>query len=156
MLINTLHTYIDFIIKLTKHKTYVFKECYNEGLYWQGIIHDLSKLLPSEFFAYAHKFCWPQKRTKTEEQEADKRYSKASLLHRKRNPHHWDYWVVDSRESIAMEMPDKYLLEMICDWRAIGKVLNNSAAEFYQNNKEHIVLHEETRKRLESIVSGYQ
>ena len=39
-----------YFLYLIKHKYYVFKECYKAGIWWRGILHDLSCFLPSEFF----------------------------------------------------------------------------------------------------------
>lgn len=35
--------------KIITHKYYVAKYCFKVGLYWQGIIHDMSKFSPTEF-----------------------------------------------------------------------------------------------------------
>lgn len=34
---------------VTHHKLLVMQGCFKVGLYWQGIIHDLSKYSPCEF-----------------------------------------------------------------------------------------------------------
>ena len=34
---------------ITTHKWVVMKECFKIGLYWQGIMHDMSKYGPAEF-----------------------------------------------------------------------------------------------------------
>ena len=52
----------------------------------------------------------------------------------------------------AVEMPEKYLIEMVCDWRAMEKSNGNSAADFYEENKDRIILHENSRKRLEEVL----
>ena len=36
--------------KICKHKYYVGKYCWKLGLYKQGIMHDMSKFSPVEFF----------------------------------------------------------------------------------------------------------
>ena len=45
--------YLKYVIK---HKWYTFVECCRLGIPWLGIIHDLSKFLPSELFTYAEWF----------------------------------------------------------------------------------------------------
>lgn len=35
---------------ITKHRFLVMKYCFRCGLYWQGLIHDLSKYSPVEFW----------------------------------------------------------------------------------------------------------
>ena len=49
-------------------------------------------------------------------------------------------------------MPDKYLIEMICDWEAVGKVKRDCGREFYEKDKNKIILHPKTRERLEDIL----
>lgn len=54
---------IKYLKYLLCHKWYVMIECFREGLIWQGLMHDLSKFLPSEFIPYANFFypdknCW--------------------------------------------------------------------------------------------------
>ena len=41
---------------LMEHKWFVLLECWKRGLIWRGLIHDLSKLRPSEVFGYASYF----------------------------------------------------------------------------------------------------
>ena len=38
------------LFKIFKHKYFVCKYCFKTGLYWRGIVHDLSKFHPKEFF----------------------------------------------------------------------------------------------------------
>jgi putative NADPH-quinone reductase len=55
-------------------------------------------------------------------------------------------------------MPHKYLVEMICDWIGAGKAYNNGSYtindmnEWYESNKDRIVLHEDTRELIEFIL----
>ena len=35
---------------ITKHRWLVLKGCFQVGLYWQGLTHDLSKYSPTEFW----------------------------------------------------------------------------------------------------------
>ena len=41
---------------ITHHKLMVMKGCFAVGLYWQGLTHDLSKYMPSEFFVGARYY----------------------------------------------------------------------------------------------------
>ena len=38
-----------YFLYLIKHKWYVFIECCKVGIWWRGILHDLSCFLPSAF-----------------------------------------------------------------------------------------------------------
>ena len=37
-------------VTITEHKCLVMKNCFRVGLYRQGLLHDLSKYTPTEFF----------------------------------------------------------------------------------------------------------
>ena len=51
-----MRAYWNYFLYVLQHKWYVACECFKAGLYIHAITHDLSKLRPSEFFAYAEKF----------------------------------------------------------------------------------------------------
>jgi hypothetical protein len=106
--------YVKHFRTLVKHKWYVAVECFKQKLYWQGIIHDLSKFTPSEFIESARYYCgdgspiWKAK--------VEQGYSHAWLSHKGRNKHHWQYWVdFNNGAPAAVAMPEKYLIEAACD-----------------------------------------
>jgi hypothetical protein len=41
---------------ILKHKYYCFIECWKLGIPWRGIVHDLSKFRPCEWFPYVEYF----------------------------------------------------------------------------------------------------
>ena len=96
--------YLKYLEYLMKHKWYVMRECFKFGLYWQGITHDLSKFLPNEFFPYVNHFFGKQKRHVKKKQDAtgyfkpagtgEREFDLARLRHQKRNPHHWQWWIL--------------------------------------------------------------
>lgn len=81
---------------LIYHKWQVFRV----GLFFgvpihQLIIHDWSKFLPSEWFPYANHFFATTNRVRSYvPKDDDEAFNKAWLLHQRRNPHHWQYWVL--------------------------------------------------------------
>lgn len=108
---------------ITKHKWEVMKACFKCGLYWQGIVHDLSKYSFAEFFSSAKYF--QGNSSPIDAEKSEKGYSYAWLHHRGRNPHHWEYWIDNlSQGGKAVVIPYKYCMEMICDWIGAGKVYN--------------------------------
>ena len=104
-----------------KHKHYVLRECAACGIFWQGIIHDLSKFSIVEFAPSARYFQGHRSPIEAEKEEVG--YSKAWLHHKGHNKHHWEYWTdfADDGSIIANEMPIKYVIEMVCDWIGAGK-----------------------------------
>jgi hypothetical protein len=147
-----------------KHKFWVAYYCFKDGLAWRGLIHDLSKLRPSEWFAYANYFYGP----KAEEhwklrkagggyykpyQTGDQKFDFCWLLHQKRNDHHWQWWVLPEDEGgvYALPMKEKAIREMICDWRGAGRAqgYGDNIPEWYKKNKGKMKLHHHTRHMLE-------
>ncbi len=97
------------------------KLCFKCGLIWQGLTHDLSKLSKAEFWAGA-KYYQGYRSPQAKEREV-LGYSAAWLHHKGRNKHHFEYWTdfADGRK-VYVEMPAKYLAEMICDRVAASKI----------------------------------
>jgi len=154
------------------HKFYVLIAGRKLGVpLWRLIIHDLSKLTPSEWIPYADKFygelkrhedlyCNQQPEISDAEfdelkKKVDARFKKAWLHHIHLNPHHWDHWVVPGTQE-ALKMPDHFVREMVCDWWAAGKAKGKTSPqelhEWYTHNANVMVLHDTTRKMVEALV----
>ena len=149
--------YIKYLKYLAKHKWYVFLEAYKLGIPWRGLVHDLSKFMPSEFFAYLNYF-YPDPEENLEEDEyfRKKEFDKAWVEHQNYNKHHWQYWVLlkDDGTIKTLAMPYNYILEMIADWVGAGKAIHgkNEVLEWYYKNKEKMIMHPTTRKVVERIL----
>lgn len=154
--------YIKYLSYVIRHKWYVFLECYKIGIFWQGIIHDLSKFLPSEFIPYANYFYGNdnKKRDKTgyykPTDTGNKDFDFAWLLHQKRNKHHWQWWILPEDEGRIkiLDMPLKYRKEMLCDWRGAGRAqgFGDNTKEWYEKNKDKMLLHKDTREWIEKNI----
>lgn len=145
-----------YFMYIMKHKWHVFVGCCRVSLYWRGIIHDMSKLRPSEFFPYAeHYFGEKRKGIYTTK---DKNFEFAWLLHQKRNKHHWQYWVLrkNSGGVILFDMPPAYRGEMLCDWYGAEKAKTGdgrgSIVQFYFENKKTMQLHPHTKDWIEAQI----
>ena len=106
-----------------KHRWFVFLHCCYAGIPLQGLIHDLSKFNPIEFFEGV-KYYQGDKSPINACKEANG-YSMAWFHHKGRNKHHFEYWIDcmdDGGKSI--QMPYKYALELICDFLGAGKAYN--------------------------------
>ncbi|MBT2679388.1 hypothetical protein J7E38_10275 [Bacillus sp. ISL-35] len=143
-----LKAYVKYMLYILDHKINVLVECWMEGLFIQGITHDLSKFSPKEFFPYARKV-YSGKRL-SEEEEIRWRY--AWLNHQHKNKHHWEYWVVDPNKKLALPMPRKHLLEMVCDWRSFSRKWGRKVKFSTLDLSDRIILHPDTRKELEMIM----
>lgn len=172
---------------ITKHRHKVMKLCFKIGLYKQGLLHDLSKYSPIEFLTSAkyyqgtsspidaekkdkgYSFAWlhhrghnphhweywvdnfgpkPIQTTGEFIPNIPSKYSKRQTIH------YTKYISIPE----PIEIPYKYLIEMVCDMIAAGQTYlgdkwnKESPLEFYNKNKERILLHDETRKQLEFLL----
>ncbi|NQU12663.1 MAG: hypothetical protein HQ561_00880 [Desulfobacteraceae bacterium] len=112
-----------------------------------GILHDLSIFRSSEFFSYA-RFFHAKNRTSNYRQsdEIDSDFQKGRCHHKKRNKHHWNYWVSVTRKNKIqpIPMPEKYVKQMIADWRGISRKFGGTAREYYEKNRDFMILQRET------------
>lgn len=152
--------YLSYVLR---HKWYVFLECCKVGIPWRGIIHDLSKFSPAEWFPYARHFYGPgakQRRDKTgyykPTDTGDPAFNIAWLHHANGNDHHWQWWtqVEDDQKSIKVyPMSEAARKEMLADWRGAGKAQGKpDTFAWYQANKDKMLLHPETREWIEKAL----
>lgn len=143
------------------HRTLVMKGCFKIGLYKQGLLHDLSKYSPTEFLVGV-KYYQGHRSPNNAERE-DRGYSGAWLHHKGRNKHHYEYWVDYSCENpdgsiTPVPMPRRYIAEMFVDRVSAAKIYkkdaytDNSPLEYYRIGKDKIVIHPDTRRKLEYLL----
>lgn len=149
---------------ITNHKLLVMDGCFRLGLYRQGLTHDMSKYGPTEFFPgckYYAGFMSP-----TNYERKDKGYSSAWLHHKGRNKHHLEYWIDyasgdssgEGKGLQGMKMPLRYVVEMFVDRMCASKnyqkekYTDESALIYYNNSKDHYLLHPDTRALLEYML----
>lgn len=107
---------------VNKHRFYVFKLSLKAGIPIRGLLHDLSKYSPIEFWEGVKYFNGKKSPISICIQENG--YSKAWLHHKGRNKHHFEYWIdFASKEKFAI-IPYKYAVEMICDTLSASIVYN--------------------------------
>ena len=105
--------------KICVHKHYVRKYCWKVGLYWRGIIHDLSKFSPIEFWESVKYY--QGNSSPIDACKKDKGYSRAWLHHKGRNKHHYEYYVDNfDNGGTPLQMPFKDSVEMLCDYLGAG------------------------------------
>ena len=132
----------DFLEKADDPEWYIYSE------------HDASKNDPIEYSAYDAYF-YGGNRSYAVVQD----FKIAWLHHLHNNPHHWQYWVLINDEpdegQIALKMPYHYILEMICDWWSFSWSSGNPTEifEWYERHRDYMLLHENTRKTVEDILS---
>ena len=144
------------------HKNLVRHYCFRAGLYKQGIMHDWSKYSPVEFINSVRNFQGGKKSPNFGE-KATKGYSSSWLHHKGRNRHHFEYWIDFSMDKskglVGNKMPVNYVAEMMMDRIAASSVYkgkeytNSSPMEYYNREKDFIVIHPETRALLVHLLT---
>ncbi|MFQ6751957.1 MAG: DUF5662 family protein [Clostridia bacterium] len=99
--------------KIIKHRHKVFVLCCKCGQFWRGLVHDMSKFSPTEFFEGV-KYFTDGHGSPISNCRTIKGYSKAWIHHVHRNKHHLEYWY-DKENTTQMNMPYKYAIESVCD-----------------------------------------
>jgi hypothetical protein len=145
------------------HKWYVMIACWSCGLYWEGLIHDLSKFSPTEFLELGKYY--KQGTSPVNIARSINGVSKAWLHHKGHNKHHWQYWVdflPNSNKGVPMEMDEKSVLELICDWVGAGKAYSKNKwsevilLDYWNKYNEEFLLHEQTRQNIKSKIDDIQ
>lgn len=115
-------------------------------------MHDISKWLDSEYMPYTDYFYGDNKNNQVKDA-----FNYAWLHHIHENEHHWQHWVLinDEDGTQALEMPEEYIIEMICDWFAFSFKSGNlkELLNWYTQHKNNMMLHPKTRSKVEDILN---
>lgn len=146
---------------ITHHRLLVMRYCFRVGLYWQGLTHDLSKYAPVEFLAGARYY--QGNRSPNEMERKICGYSAAWLHHKGRNKHHMEYWIDYSAQAgyciAGMQMPVRYVAEMVCDRIAASKIYGGKSYTdsdpyaYYARSHMRYVIHPRTDELLEQLLA---
>jgi uncharacterized protein DUF5662 len=171
-----------FLVATVRHKRFVYQAGRRLGVArWQLVLHDLSKFRPSEFVPYGRFFyaapgaTW---RKAVPQPHATPEMREAWLRHIQRNAHHWQHWVLIKGGSVvsrlggasqgvkadiveALPMPERYVREMLADWMGVARAYHGAYPEsietwaWWQQNRDQLVLHDETRRLLAAAVEDW-
>ena len=151
--------FMNHLRTVNRHKKIVFIHCLKAGIPLQGILHDLSKYSPGEFY-YGVKY-FSGTRSPNEGEREDYGYSYAWMHHKGRNKHHFEYWTdynLEAKKVMPVKMPLKYVIEMFCDRVAAGKVYKGdqytdaSPYEYFDGGRARRTIHQETSDFLEKLL----
>lgn len=144
---------------ITTHRHKVIWHCAKAGIFFQGLLHDLSKYTPVEFIQGIKHY--QGTRSPNERERELKGYSEAWLHHKGRNKHHFEYWIdyrLTDKVLSPVPMPDKYIIEMFCDRVAASKVYrgdkytDSDPLEYFMKSKNTRVIHPETSDKIELLL----
>lgn len=146
---------------ITYHKYLVMQGCFKVGLIYQGLMHDMSKYSPSEFFVGARYYQGDRSPNNAERESQG--FSSSWLHHKGRNKHHYEYWIDYSTKNIPggmapAPMPDRYIVEMLMDRIAACKVYkkdrytDRAPLEYYLSGKDPAPIHDKTKRTLEKLL----
>ena len=147
-------------LTITRHRLIVMAGCFRVGLYWQGLLHDLSKYSPTEFLVGAKYY--QGNRSPNGAEREDKGYSEAWMHHKGRNRHHYEYWTdmnMETRRYESVPMPRKYLVEQIMDRRAACIVYEKDACtdssplNYFMRSRERTLMHPQNQRELEYLLT---
>lgn len=136
-----------------RHKWFVFREAVNLDVPFLGFVHDWSKFLPNEWITYTENFYGDGA-----EEVNKKSFDVAWLKHIHRQPHHWQHWILyeDSGAVKFLDMPEKYIREMVADWKGSGKAQgHDNLQEWFDKNRDHILLSPKTKMTLYILLERY-
>ena len=143
-------------LTVTRHRRKVRENCFRAGIYWRGLMHDLSKFSPTEFIPGVRYF--QGDRSPNEKEREETGCSKAWMHHKGRNRHHFEYWTDYSPVTKKLEpvkMPDIFIFEMFCDRVAASKIYNKEKytdempLAYFTRAKHRRIIEAETAAKLE-------
>jgi len=158
--------YLSYVMR---HRWFVFVECCKLGIPWRGLVHDLSKFLPSEWFPYVDFFHGQGAALRNAKAKRDSTgyykptdtghqgFDFAWLLHQKRNDHHWQWWCLPEDEGglKVLPMSSEARREMLADWRGAGRAQGRpDTRAWYLANWWKLKLHDRTRAWVEFKLGG--
>lgn len=143
---------------ICRHKYYVFLYCLKAGIPCKGILHDLSKFSPTEFFESIKYY--KETESPINACKREKGVSLAWMHHKGRNPHHYEYWQDNfDKGGQPVKMPYKCAIELVCDYLGAGKAYMKDKFSFQaeyiwgQNKrKNHIAMHPHTLNFVENLL----
>lgn len=148
---------------ITKHRWVVRKHCFQVGLYWRGLVHDLSKYSWTEFRAGA-KYYQGTRSPNSRERELNG-YSEAWMHHKGRNRHHIEYWTdihPKTKVYAPVQMPPKFFVEMVMDRIAACKIYHGKdyrdgdALEYFLTSvdvRDESLMHPQTGEELTRVLT---
>ena len=151
----TIKNFFGHLHTVNTHRWKVFCLCCKVGIPFQGLVHDLSKYSPTEFWEGVKYYQGDYSPIRNCKEENG--YSKAWLHHKGRNKHHYEYWYDYDTPVQTPIIPFKYFLEMICDSFAAGITYQGKnwdqhyQLKYWNKVKNRSKLHPSMKKLLDRV-----
>ena len=117
---------------INMHRRKVIVNCFRAGIPIRGLLHDLSKYSPTEFWNGVKYF--QGMRSPNEAEREDIGYSRAWMHHKGRNRHHFEFWT------------DYDPVTRLCQ---PVKMPVSSPLQYFLKGKQRRIIHSETSDLLE-------
>ena len=122
--------------------------------------HDASKYSAEEYDAYDGYFYGPNGINNRDgaREDIERAFQYAWLHHIHNNPHHWQHWILHNDDMdegiVVLDMPDRYILEMICDWWSFSWRKGNlwSMWDWLSSSDGYIELSEKTNEKVSAVL----
>ncbi|MBQ1383386.1 MAG: catalase [Solobacterium sp.] len=141
-----------------EHRRLVRRYCFQCGLYYQGLVHDLSKYSPAEFWPSVRYY--QGYRTPWDAQREAEGYAPGWIHHRGLNKHHYDYWFDSSKDGIVpVRMPYRYVIESVCDRVAASRIYKkdkytpDAPLQYFLTTVGKQAMHPDTAAQFERILT---
>lgn len=162
--------HLAYLSYLARHKWFVFVASLRTGVPLLGLMHDLVKLHPAEFFPYSRFFYEPDGTSKVRRNATgyykptdtgDPAFDLAWLHHVRNTKHHWQAWAVPDASVNGYvkvyEMPERYRREMVADWEGASRAQGiyqgpETTRAWYRANRTKLMLGPRTRAWIEAFI----
>ena len=145
---------------VNRHRRLVRRYCFRLGLYRQGLLHDLSKYSPTEFWRSVKYY--QGYRSPNDQERLENGVSLSWLHHKGRNRHHFEYWTDVSpvtHRYEPLEMPTEFFVEMCMDRIAASRTYlkenyhDGAPLEYLQRAGDNRWMHPRTARKLHFILT---
>lgn len=140
------------------HRKWVRHYAFLAGIPIRGLLHDLSKYHPIEFFESARY--WIPGSSPINEAKRIQGISYGWLHHKGHNKHHYEYWMDNFDDGgLARLMPEKEFVELVCDYLAAGRAYHDdnfsymSELRWWENKREKCAMNIVNKNMLDIIFS---
>lgn len=158
---KNLQGHLKYASYVFRHKRHVFLAGRLLGLgVIQMAIHDWQKLTLTEWFPYVEAFYGDKASPRRKDGSYDPTqvsvaFDRAWHHHLKYGRHHSEHWLLPLQNGgvEALEMPEKYIREMVADWYGAGMAQDKpDFVGWFQGQRPRLRLHPRSLERAEQLV----